>query len=36
MSLTAETTNGATKKFICDGNSDIMPNDCLDGDFRRK
>ena len=32
-SLTAGTTKGATKKFICDGNSDIMPNDCSDCDF---
>ena len=36
MSLTAKTTNGATKKFICDGNFDIMPNDRPDGDFCRK
>ena len=33
MSLIAKTTNSATKKFICEGNSDIMPNDCPDGDF---
>ncbi|KAJ9674394.1 hypothetical protein PVL29_023757 [Vitis rotundifolia] len=33
VSLTAGTTNGATKKFICDGNSDIMANDCPDCDF---
>ena len=35
-SLTIETTSGATKKFICEGNSDIMPNDCPNGDFFRK
>ncbi|RVW40559.1 hypothetical protein CK203_081485 [Vitis vinifera] len=33
VSLTAGTTNGATKKFICDGNSDIMANDCPGCDF---
>ena len=31
--MTIETTSGTTKKFICEGNSDIMPNDCLDDDF---
>ena len=36
MSLTTETTNGATKKFICDGNFDIMSNDYPYGDFCRK
>lgn len=33
LSLTSGTTNGATKNFICDGNSDIMPNDWSDCDF---
>lgn len=33
MSLTSRTTNDATKKSICDGNSDIMPNNCRDCDF---
>ena len=29
-------TNDANKKFICDGNSDIMLNDCLDCDFGKE
>ena len=35
-SLTIETTSGTSMKFICDENSDIMPNDCPNGDFFRK
>ena len=30
------TTNDANKKFICDGNSDIMLNDCPECDFHRE
>lgn len=36
VSLTVGIANGATKRLVCDGNSNIVPNDCPDCNLCRE